>query len=465
MLIGKDKNLIMKELLLKYNKPGPRYTSYPPANFFKDGFTEEDYKSEIIKSNEEKPEKISLYFHVPFCPQICHFCGCNTDELKKKSLVKLYFDAMEKELENVAGLLSKDRTVSQIHWGGGTPNSVAISFIEGIMTKIYKLFQVDENAEIAMECSPAYLSKKYLSNLKNLGFNRISIGVQDFDFKVLDVVNRAHPKYPIAEIVKDAREVGIEGINLDLIYGLPLQTTESFLDSIKKALEIRPDRLVTFSYAHIPWVKDKQKCLEEYGLPSPDDKLNMLISAYNTMLENGYEAIGMDHYALPSDILVKSKSINMLHRNFQGYCTKETTGQVYAFGSTGITQLSSSYFQSTKNTSEYIRMIKEKGFAIERAYVLSKEEKIIRLVLEEIMCNGLLNFDDIAKKMDSTKDEVKQIVKFNISKLQEFVDDNLLSYENDEIKVSDQGMFVVRNIAMAFDPFLAENINMYSKTI
>jgi len=456
---------MLKELLIKYNRPGPRYTSYPPANFFKADFNTEAYKNALVKSNNDGPESISLYFHVPFCPQICHFCGCNTDELVKKSVVELYFNALLIELENVGSLLDKSRKVTQIHWGGGTPNSVAFKYIEQVMQKVNAIFTLASNPEIAMECSPAYLSKKYLENLKSAGFNRISIGVQDFDEKVLEVVNRALPRYPIEEIVADAREVGFEGVNIDLIYGLPLQTPESFLETVKRAIAIKPDRLVTFSYAHVPWVKSAQKILEQHGLPSPEQKLDMLLAGYDELIKAGYVAIGMDHFALPGDELAKAKTEKLLHRNFQGYCTKETTGQVYAIGSTGISQLHSAYMQNAKNTSAYINSIKETGFAVERGYNNSNNEIAVRSIINEVMCNGVVSFTDLAKELKITVNELKDICKFEKSNFEEFINDSLMHYANNKVQVTDKGMMVVRNIAMTFDPSLAENVNMYSKTI
>lgn len=456
---------MLKDLLVKYNRPGPRYTSYPPANFFTPDFGVDEYRQALINSNNEKPESISLYFHVPFCPQICHFCGCNTDEMLKMSVVELYFKALLKEMDQVGKLLDKNRKVTQVHWGGGTPNSVAIRFIEKVMEKVNSMFTVAPNAEIAMECSPAYLSKNYLQKLRSLGFNRISIGVQDFREDVLLAVNRALPKYPIEEIIADIRELGFEGVNMDLIYGLPLQTPESFRETVKQAIKIRPDRLVTFSYAHVPWVKAAQKMLEEYGLPGPDEKLAMLLNGYHEMLAGGYVSIGMDHYALPTDIMAVAKKQNKLHRNFQGYCTQETTGQVYAFGASSISQLHGAYAQNAKTTAQYIKLINETGFAVERGYALNNSEIVIRQTINEIMCNGILNFDTLAKSSGFTVEEVKEICKFSEQKLNEFIDDKLVTLNNQSIQVSEDGMMVVRNIAMAFDPNLSENLNMYSKTI
>ncbi|NOZ36433.1 MAG: oxygen-independent coproporphyrinogen III oxidase [Chlorobi bacterium] len=456
---------MLKDLLIKYNKPGPRYTSYPPANFFTKNFKPEDYVEALKSSNNEKPDSISLYFHVPFCPKMCHFCGCNTAKPDNKNTLEAYFDAMLKEISNVSSLLSKKRKVTQIHWGGGTPNSVAFRFIESVTEKVYSFFSVSENAEIAMECSPAYLSHTYIKKLRKLGFNRISLGVQDFNENVLKAVNRSGPKYPIEEIISDIRSEGFDGVNIDLIYGLPLQNRDNFLNTVKKAIKLRPDRLVTFSYAHVPWVNSAQKILEDFGLPSSDEKLNMLLTAYHELINSGYEAIGMDHYALPNDNLTIAKREKLLHRNFQGYCTKETTGQVYAFGSSGISQLYSTYSQNSKKTSEYIRLINEVGYAAVRGYSLSDNEKIIRQIINEVMCNGVLDFNELSKETDISVEILKKICNFDKNKFSEFEQDNLIDYSDEKLNISDLGMMVVRNIAMTLDPNLAENINLYSKTI
>jgi len=246
---------------------------------------------------------------------------------------------------------------------------------------------------------------------------------------------------------------------------LPLQTTESFLKNIEQTAEIKPDRVVTFSYAHVPWVKPAQKKLEQFGLPQPDEKLDMLLSGYKKLLNLGYESIGMDHFALPDDELAYAKREKLLHRNFQGYCTKETTGQVYAFGSTGISQLYDAYSQNTKNTALYIKMINEKGFATERGYKLSTEEMIIRDIINEIMCNGILDFNELADKNNFSVEYLKKICNFNPDKLDSFITDGLMNFSDDKLTVSETGMAVVRNIAMTFDPYLSKDTNMYSKTI
>lgn len=457
--------MINEDFLLKYNKPGPRYTSYPPANFFTDAFTFQEYEKQLIASNSQEPHNISLYVHIPFCPQRCHFCGCNNIIGIGKSVIRQYIDALKVEIDSVVKNLDTNRPVTQIHWGGGTPNSISMDFIREVMEYIKARFIIADNPEIAMECSPAYLDFHHIDELAEIGFNRISLGIQDFRNDVLDIVNRKAPKHPVEDIVAKLRSTGFTGINLDLIYGLPLQTVESFQESVERAAAINPDRLVTFSYAHVPWVKDYQKKLEEVGLPSPSEKLSMLVNSYKYLAEKGYVSIGMDHYAKPEDELSIGLAQKKLHRNFQGYCTRETTGQVYGFGSSAISQLYGAYSQNVKDVHEYIELVSKTGFAIERGYVLNQDELIRRDVINEIMCNCYLDFDAIAAKYSMTSDELKAVVDYRPGKMDEFIADELLTLNGNTITVNEKGRMVVRNIAMAFDPALKTGAGVYSKTV
>ncbi|MDA3952381.1 MAG: oxygen-independent coproporphyrinogen III oxidase [Bacteroidales bacterium] len=453
------------QILKKFNKPGPRYTSYPPANFFHTEYNNDNYIQNLKSSNSQKPENISLYIHIPFCPRLCHFCGCNTTIMQKQDSVSKYIDAVIKEIKTVAQYLDTNRIVTQIHWGGGTPNSIPLEFLAKVMQVIYKTFTVDKKAEIAMECSPAYLEFEDIASLKEIGFNRLSLGVQDFNENVLKIVNRQASKHPIEDLVSTMKDLGFEGVNIDLIYGLPGQTPESFTLSIERAIKISPDRIVTFSYAHVPWVKSAQKQLEKIGLPSPEGKLEMFGIAYNLLTQNGYISIGMDHYAKPNDELSLALKNKKLHRNFQGYCTKETTGQIYGFGSSSISQMYGAYTQNQKNTYKYIEDIEKNGLSIERGYELNNNDLICRSVINEIMCNGFLDFDSIASEFSISTEEIKKIVDYDPSKLDQFKENNLLSIDDGKIKLNPEGFFVVRNIAMEFDPLLNVGEDKYSKTV
>ncbi|MCF6342291.1 MAG: oxygen-independent coproporphyrinogen III oxidase [Bacteroidales bacterium] len=456
---------IRKDLILKYNQPGPRYTSYPPANYFHTEVSVEDYKNALVSSNREQPQKISLYVHIPFCPRLCHFCGCNTSGSQSKELFRSYIDAVKKEINNVADLLDPSRKVSQIHWGGGTPNSIPLALVKEIMDLFTARFRFEEQPEIAMECSPAYLELEHIDQLAEMGFNRLSLGIQDFNEEVLNIVNRDPAKLPVEDLVKRMKLNGFAGVNLDLIYGLPGQTVDNFRESIQKAIEIGPDRLVTFSYAHVPWVKKAQKVLEKVGIPDAHEKLELMEMAYDLLTDNGYVPIGMDHYAKQGDDLYKALVEKNLHRNFQGYCTRETTGQVYGFGSSSIAQLSNGYFQNTRSINGYIDSINQNGWAIERGYQVNKNEKIIRSVINEVMCNLFVDFNEVGRWYNTDADEVKQIVAYDPEKLKPFLDDGLLEISGDRLSINADGSLVVRNIAMAFDPQLAVAENQYSKTI
>jgi oxygen-independent coproporphyrinogen-3 oxidase len=456
---------VTPEFLDKYNKTGPRYTSYPPATSFSTDFTSADLLPAVIKSNDEQPESISIYIHIPFCPQLCHFCGCNTTAFESAAKIRRYIDCVLKEIDTVAANIDKSRKVSQIHWGGGTPNSINFDYLQEITEKIKSHFQFTDYPEIAIECSPAYLTMEDIDRLAAIGFNRVSMGIQDFNPEVLKAINRRGPKFPIEQVMERLRQNNFKGINLDLVYGLPLQTLESFKENIRKAIALSPDRIVTFSYAHVPWVNSNQTKMDATTMAGPEVKLQMLLAGYEIMTKSGYEAIGMDHFAKPTDDLAIAKHNRKLHRNFQGYCTRETTGQVYAFGTSAISQLWGTYAQNLKNLHQYMDAIEATGLAIDRGYSMSKEEIIIREVINQVMCNGYLNFEDIALHLKTTVDEIISITKYNPAKLQPFIEDGLVEIVDENIHVSSDGMFVVRNIAMLFDPNLVNSTSQFSKTV
>jgi oxygen-independent coproporphyrinogen-3 oxidase len=455
----------MDDVLIKYNRIGPRYTSYPPATFFHNGYTGEDYRQSVIDSNQEKPENISIYIHIPFCPRLCHFCGCNTGIARQKNDIERYVRALIREINAVTRLLDKKRPVTQVHWGGGTPNSIPFEFIGEIMETLRKNLAFHPMAEIAMECSPAYLSLENVDSLADMGFNRISLGIQDFHREVLDTVNRLPSRLPLDQLIQHIRLQGIKSINLDLMYGLPKQTPEIFADSIRQAIELSPDRLATFSYAHVPWFNKSMEKLEKIGLPAPEEKFGLFGLAYEMLTSNGYESIGLDHYAKPTDDLSKALKARQLHRNFQGYCTRETTGQVYAFGSSGISQMWNGYSQNIKDYQQYIEAIEKNDFAVERGYRLTQTDLICREVINSVMCNGYLNFNEVASQFGLAVTDLKNTLKYSPDKLSEFIDDELLTLTEEGIHVNRKGMLVIRNIAMVFDPQLEVKPGMYSKTI
>lgn len=457
---------ISKELLEKYNKPVPRYTSYPPANFFKEGFSHEDYKKAIIQSNDEKPENISIYIHIPFCQKICHYCGCNNCNMRDSKSIRAYVDGVIREMKLAFEYISKDRKISQIHYGGGTPNAIEVDYLDEINQFIFSSFTLIENAEVAIECNPAHLTERYIERMKEAGFNRFSLGIQDFDKKVLDIINRDASYIPVPELIKLLKYNDDKvSVNLDFIYGLPLQTVDSFRNSVQQGIDAGADRIVTFSYAHVPWVNKAQMILEKVGLPTEQDKINMFEAAYNLLCDNGYNAIGLDHYALKTDELSKAQTNGSLHRNFQGYCTTRTTGQVYAFGVSAISQFESTFIQNTKDIEEYLYLLSKNQLACNKGYILTQDNIIIKNIIDQIMCNKELNYKDLSTKLNLDIDSLNNYIIPAEAALKELSDDRIISINKDGIKVNEDNILFIRNVAASFDPLVKGNKGSFSKPV
>lgn len=457
---------ISEALLTKYNYPVPRYTSYPPANKFSESFTAVDYKMLLEESNNGNPENLSLYIHIPFCRKICHYCGCNAIPAGNGDMIIPYLKALKKEIKIISESIDKTRKVSQIHYGGGTPNSIDAGLIKELNDFIFSGFTFIDDPEIAIECNPAYLDYNYTDQLLSAGFNRFSIGIQDFDEKILKIVNRdpsfTDPGELLNYLKKHNKNISV---NFDLIYGLPGQTALSFAESVRKAISIRPDRLVTFSYAHIPWLKKHQVILEKKGLPQAEEKMRMFLSAYNLLSGSGYQPLGLDHFVLPDDDLHIAFKKHELHRNFQGYCTRRTTGQVYAFGVTAISQLEKGYSQNIRDVNKYIRNINEGILPVERGCRLGPEQMLTRQVITELMCNKHLSFPLTASQEGVTTGQLKNAVGFTGEKLKGMIEDGLLSFSDDVIEVTENGSFFIRNITALFDKEFSEKKLTYSRNV
>ena len=454
-----------KDLIKKYNEAGPRYTSYPPATFFNEYFKNEDYLESIDKSNFEKPENISIYVHVPFCPQICHFCGCTTETGFSRPFLERYIDAVIKEIEFVSSKIHSTRKLTQVHWGGGTPNAISYKYIERVTNKLKEKFDFAENYEMAIECNPAHLEFRHIELLKKFGFNRISIGIQDFRDDVLDAINRRPSKRPMEDIVKKIFDEGFTGTNIDLVYGLPLQTVDSFKETVERAIKLNTERIVTFSYAHVPSVIPRQKVLEDVGFPSASDKAKMYENSYDQLIKAGYVSIGMDHYSKPNDEFAVALKEKQLHRNFQGYCTRATTGQVYGFGASSISQLDSAYSQNIKTTSQYIENIENNNLAVLRGYSLNDNEKIVRYIINSIMCNYYVDLHQVANYFARSIYDIKKAIQYSESNFSDFISDGLIDINKDVITIHKKGRLFTRNISMRFDPLINNNVGTYSNTI
>ncbi|MDR2621634.1 MAG: oxygen-independent coproporphyrinogen III oxidase [Dysgonamonadaceae bacterium] len=450
-------------LLKKYNIPVPRYTSYPPANYFNESFTATDYKSALYASNTSEPQHLSFYFHIPFCRHLCHYCGCNSFAMAKKDKIDQYISALLKEIDLVLPHIDKQRKIAQIHYGGGTPTTLPVTVLKKLNDRLLSAFPAIDKPEIAIECHPAYLDETYWQSLIEAGFNRFSIGVQDLNEKVLKASNRKPALLPLETIFQILRQKNA-GINLDFLYGLPLQTADGFTKSIAKAIELQPDRLVTFSYAHVPWVNKRQLLLEKIGLPAQEEKSRMYEQAREILNQAGYQAIGLDHFVKSSDELYTAFQNRQLHRNFQGYCTRRTTGQVYAFGVTAISQLSSAYAQNSKSIDDYIARINQ-GFATVKGYSLSKDEQITRKVIETLMCNYSLNWQDLSERLALPIEKLKQATAYNPDRFQELAADGLILFNENRIEIKPEARLFVRNVAAALDRLMLHTDKTFSKPI
>lgn len=452
-----------QNIIEKYNVPVPRYTSYPPANYFAE-LGEADFKNAVLESNEQKDSNLSFYIHFPYCPRLCHYCACNSYAMPQTENVERYIDALHKEIDMILPLLNSERKISQIHYGGGTPTSMPLDAIKELNQHLLSAFKTIERPEIAIECHPGYLDENGWQTLAEAGFTRMSLGIQDFNADVLKTVNRKPSLIPINEVFKILRQRNIK-INLDFLYGLPIQTPESFYHTISQAVALAPDRLVTFSYAHVPWIKKAQLILEKAGLPAPENKEKMFDNAAQLLEKEGYVRIGMDHFVKPEDELFEALQNHRLHRNFQGYCTRRTTAQVYAFGVTGISQLTAAYAQNTKVIDEYISEVFSGKIPVRKGYKLDKNQQLVREVIESLMCNYYVDFKEIAERLNVETDFLKSVTTYNIDILKNMQDDGILELNENSIKITAEGSPFVRNVAASLDPLMKNTTKSFSKPI
>ena len=450
-------------LFKKYNVSVPRYTSYPTANEF-EPFDAHRYLKAVETSNNAAADNISFYIHVPFCRHLCHYCGCNSVAMAQPKRIEEYFETLHQEIDLLLPHLRKDRRISQIHYGGGSPSSMPLPLIRGINEHLLSAFSTIDKPEIAIECHPGYLKSNDWQYLLDSGFNRFSLGIQDFNTDVLRTVNRRPSLLPVADIMEILRKGGAK-VNFDFIYGLPKQTTTEFISTIQTAISLHPNRLVTFSYAHLPSLFKRQMILEKAGLPLQTEKLKMFEEASKMLQSAGYVPIGMDHFVLPDDDLNVALQRHTLHRNFQGYCPRRITAQVYAFGVSGISQLDAAYAQNTKDISAYMAQVNAGQMPVQRGYALAPWQRITREVIECIMCNNAINWHDMAQRLHVSVDEIKQAIHYNEAELQTLQADGLITFDADSVEITPDGLPFVRNVAAAFDPMMRHNHRLFSKPV
>lgn len=454
------------EMLRRYDKPGPRYTSYPTAPQFSHEFDGKAFRQEIERTNSvENPADLSLYFHLPFCDTLCYFCGCTMIITRNRDRIEEYIDYLVKEIRLVGSMMKPGRKVCQLHWGGGTPTYLDPDQIRRTFAAIREQFEFYGDAEISVEIDPRGLTDEHLDALAEVGFNRASMGVQDFDLRVQETINRIQSEELTRWAFDGLREREFESINLDLIYGLPYQTVSSFARTLDRIIDISPDRLAVFNYAHVPWMKKHQRVIEEETLPKPEDKLGILKHTIETLTAGNYVYIGMDHFARPDDSLVKALRAKKLYRNFQGYSTRAGC-DLYAMGMSSISQLQDVYAQNVKEIPSYYAAIADGELATERGYRLDRDDHLRRYVIMHLMCDFELDKQEVEKRFGLTFD---RYFATELEQLESMVRDGLVDIANGRIRVTEMGHLLIRNIAMTFDRHLrqmkSESAPRFSKTV
>lgn len=455
------KAIFDENLIKKYDRPGPRYTSYPPATEFHEGVGEEDYRSKLLESNIQR-RPLSLYFHIPFCESACWFCGCNVIISHRKDVTRRYLDYLYREMEELSNYIDTSRPVVQLHWGGGTPNFLTNEEIVELFDKIKENFNISEDAEISLEIDPRYLSPGQLEVIREVGFNRVSMGLQDLDEEVQRAINRVQPYELMERVMKELRSLGFKSINIDLIYGLPYQTPEKFRRTIEQTIELQPDRVAVFNFAYVPWLKPLQRKIDPSTLPPPEDKLTILRMTIDLFQRAGYVFIGMDHFAKPEDELAVAQQNGTLWRNFQGYTTKKGVDLI-GIGATSIGMLYDAYFQNYKTIRDYYMAIDGGKLPTMRGYLLNREDIIRREVIMELMCNFFCSFERIERGFGI---DFKEHFSSELEELQDMERDGLLKLEEGAIRVLPEGKLLIRNIAMVFDQYIkSKGEKRFSRTI
>jgi len=450
-------------LLEKYSKAGPRYTSYPTAPYFTESFGEAQWLEEL-QQTQNLGRDLSLYVHIPFCDTLCYYCGCNMVATKKYEKATEYLASLFQEIDRVAALTNPARTARQFHWGGGTPTYLKPDDIRRLYAHIAGQFRIADDAEISCEVDPRELSREHVRALRQSGFNRISLGVQDLDPTVQKAVNRVQPENLIREVYDWMREENFASINLDLMVGLPHQTVESFRVTLDKIIAIAPDRLAVFNYAHVPWMKKHQTLIDETALPKLPVRLDLQQLIMEKLDDAGYVYIGMDHFARPDDELVKARQAKTLYRNFQGYTTHKDC-DIIAFGASSISQTEDVFVQNVKKLSDYYRLVGEGHLPVERGLRVTREDKLRRDAITRIMCDLEVDKAAFGQKWDIDFDSHFADA---LGELKDMANDGLIALTPGKITVTDPGRIFLRNIAMPFDAYLkqaADNKPRFSKTL
>ncbi|WP_346795925.1 oxygen-independent coproporphyrinogen III oxidase [Halomonas sp. Bachu 37] len=459
-----DELLFNRPLVEKYDRPGPRYTSYPTAPQFHAAFAEDDYRSAAERSNRsEAPKPLSVYVHIPFCKSLCYYCACNKIITHNTDRAAEYLEWLKHEIKVQGALFDGTRRMTQLHLGGGTPTYLTNAQLGELMAALDEAFHfaAPEEREFSLEVDPRTVSPIQIHELHALGFNRLSFGVQDFDPDVQKAVNREQSEEQVVELVGAAREAGFDSVSVDLIYGLPLQTVVSFDATLAKIIALQPDRIAAYSYAHLPELFKSQRLIRPEDMPPPERKLELLELTIERLTAAGYVYIGMDHFALPNDELSLARENGTLQRNFQGYSTHADCDMI-GLGITSIGKVGDTYSQNVKETAQYQHRLDEGRLPVFRGYRLSDDDRLRRDVINALMCHGRVDFAAIEARHDI---EFQSYFAEALESLQEMADDGLIVLRDDEIEVLPSGRLMMRNLAMAFDAYLKPQENRYSRTV
>lgn len=454
-----------RELIRRYDIAGPRYTSYPTAPRFHEDFNEQNYRENVRESNGFPiPRPLSLYFHLPFCARVCFYCACNKIITANRARADTYVDYLIREMHMHAGLFDPDRYVNQLHWGGGTPTFLRPQLMTRLMNEIRDCFRLedDDTGEYSIEIDPREATPETIGLLRELGFNRLSVGIQDFNPLVQAAVNRLQSFEETAAVIHTARDAGFRSVGVDLIYGLPCQTVPDFTRTLDKVLELQPDRIAAFNYAHLPGHFKSQRQIDESTLPSADVKLALLGQIIEQLTQAGYDYIGMDHFALPHDDLAVARRKGVLHRNFQGYTTRGDCDLI-GMGISSIGIMGESYHQNVRDLDEYYQYIDEGRIPIFRGYQLSLEDQLRRDIIMSLICNFRLEFDNLERRYGF---DFHDYFAEELQWMDAMQADGLLQLRDDGIEVTPAGRLLIRNICMVFDAYLPQNQNGgFSRTV
>lgn len=450
-----------RHLIRKYNVPGPRYTSYPTAPHF----TEAIDPAILLKDLHDGPpgRDLSLYIHLPFCETLCWFCGCTKVITRDRSSADRYLDYLEREIRLTAPLIHPGREVVQVHFGGGTPTFLTPEQLGRLGSMLYEAFRFHPNCEFGVEIDPRRLSLEHIQALRAIGCNRASLGVQDNNAKVQEAINRIQPFELTAQAIEWLRGERFQSINIDLIYGLPLQTVDSFAKTIDEVVQLRPERFAIFSYAHVPWIKPAQRIFDtKRVLPDDETKLSILELTVERLTGRGYTYIGMDHFALETDELARAQRTGTLQRNFQGYSTK-SGADICALGMSSISQTPDSYRQNAKELPAYYAALDDGRIPAAKGYRLTEDDKIRRSTIMRLMCDGRLLFEPLSRELGILFPEY---FAKEIERLEPLKEDGLVDLAAGAVTVTPAGRFLLRNIAMIFDAFIQEGgTRRFSRTV